>query len=263
MKLIFIRHGEPDYINDCLTENGRKEAKALAMRIKDWNVTQFFVSPQGRAQETASYSLKECNREAVCLDFLHEFSYKVEDPVTGRIGVPWDFVASDWTKNDYMFELEDGFLKYPCIASNEEIKIKYDEAVTGFDNLLKDYGYIREGRFYRNINAEKRYLKSTVGPDNKIRNNGKHSDGSPETTLVFFCHLGISCLIMSHLMNIPFETLTHGLYMAPTSITVLTAEERWDNEAYFRAQAIGDTVHLHKAGLPVSFAGSFADPFLG
>ena len=35
MKLIFVRHGEPDYRNDCLTENGILQAKATAVRLKD------------------------------------------------------------------------------------------------------------------------------------------------------------------------------------------------------------------------------------
>ena len=30
MKIRFIRHGDPDYVNDTLTEKGRKEAELLA-----------------------------------------------------------------------------------------------------------------------------------------------------------------------------------------------------------------------------------------
>ena len=30
MKLIFIRHGDPDYDNDCVTEKGKKEVEYLA-----------------------------------------------------------------------------------------------------------------------------------------------------------------------------------------------------------------------------------------
>lgn len=36
MRLIFIRHGEPDYEHDSLTEKGWREAKLLAARTKDW-----------------------------------------------------------------------------------------------------------------------------------------------------------------------------------------------------------------------------------
>ena len=30
MRIIFIRHGEPDYAHDCLTERGRAQAEAAA-----------------------------------------------------------------------------------------------------------------------------------------------------------------------------------------------------------------------------------------
>ena len=36
MNLIFIRHAEPDYTIDSLTEKGFKEAALLAERTKNW-----------------------------------------------------------------------------------------------------------------------------------------------------------------------------------------------------------------------------------
>ena len=56
MNLIFIRHAEPDYTIDSLTEKGFREAEMLANRTKDWNVDEVYVSPLGRAQDTASFS---------------------------------------------------------------------------------------------------------------------------------------------------------------------------------------------------------------
>ena len=38
MRLIFIRHAEPDYEHDSLTEKGWREAKLLAVRTKSWQV---------------------------------------------------------------------------------------------------------------------------------------------------------------------------------------------------------------------------------
>lgn len=61
MRLIFIRHGEPDYVNDTLTEKGWREAELLAERISKWNVTEFYCSPLGRAKDTASCTLKKMN----------------------------------------------------------------------------------------------------------------------------------------------------------------------------------------------------------
>ena len=49
MRLIFIRHGDPDYENDTLTEKGWREAKLLSERTKNWTVDDIYVSPLGRA----------------------------------------------------------------------------------------------------------------------------------------------------------------------------------------------------------------------
>ena len=33
MRLLMIRHGDPDYEHDCLTEKGKREAKLLSQRL--------------------------------------------------------------------------------------------------------------------------------------------------------------------------------------------------------------------------------------
>ena len=49
MHLIFIRHGDPDYTIDSVTEKGKKELELLADRLAGFNATEFYVSPMGRA----------------------------------------------------------------------------------------------------------------------------------------------------------------------------------------------------------------------
>ena len=55
MKLIIIRHGDPDYSIDSLTEAGWREANILASRVSKMDVKNFYVSPLGRAKDTASW----------------------------------------------------------------------------------------------------------------------------------------------------------------------------------------------------------------
>ena len=35
MKIYFVRHGDPNYRHDCLTELGHKQAQAAAKRLKE------------------------------------------------------------------------------------------------------------------------------------------------------------------------------------------------------------------------------------
>ena len=73
MRILMIRHGDPDYEHDSLTETGRREAALLAEEAGSLNLGDCFVSPLGRARETAEYTLKKLNRSARALDWLREF----------------------------------------------------------------------------------------------------------------------------------------------------------------------------------------------
>lgn len=257
MKIIIIRHGDPDYDNDSLTEKGRLEAILLAKRIAKWKVNDFFCSPLGRAQVTASYTLSSLNRTAEIFEWLKEFYYPVTDSVSGKHGVPWDFVPSFWTNEPLMYDKEHWY-DAPVFQTNPEVKTRYLEVCRNLDVLLAEYGYIREGNFYRMPGKQETFIRETAAPGSTAASFVCDTD---EDVIVLFCHLGVACVLLSHLLGIPFPVLPHSLFLAPTSVTILGTEERWSNEAYFRAQVIGDTTHLHDGGEPQSCAGSFTSIF--
>ena len=47
MRILLIRHGDPDYVNDTLTEKGRREAALLAKRAVSMNMGECYKSPLG------------------------------------------------------------------------------------------------------------------------------------------------------------------------------------------------------------------------
>ena len=86
MKLIIVRHGDPDYEHDTLTETGRIEAQCAAERLKAHpEIAAFYVSPLGRAQDTARYTLDALGREAETLPWLREFHAPILHPDTGDV----------------------------------------------------------------------------------------------------------------------------------------------------------------------------------
>ncbi len=261
MKIIFARHGEPDYENDTLTEKGWKEARLLAERISKWDVTDFYCSPLGRAQDTASCTLNKMNRTAVTLDWMREFSYFIDDPITKRNGIPWDFVPSFWSSDPLMMDA-DHWMEADVMKQNPQIAIQYRNVCENLDKLLASYGYVRENHFYRMPDAKERFIIQTPDPNTPeaLEAALNHTD---EPCIVFFCHLGITCIVLSHLLNIPFPLLVHGFFLPTTSLTILSSEERWGNEAYFRVQAMGDVHHLLLCNESIAKAGSFADVFQG
>ena len=262
MRLIFIRHGEPDYNSDVLTQKGRLDAELLAKRVKKWNVDRVYVSPMGRAQETAAPSLLALNMEAETLDWLREFSHQVVNPTHGNKSVCWDYAPSVWADNPVMYTRNEWLDIEPCV-SVPALKEQYLAATKGIDEIIAGYGYERHGNYYINSkNPKNRDIVSTV-----INKNTHYANTLPDEdageTVVFFCHFGITCLLLSHLLNLPFNALTHGTLIPCTGVTIVTTEERWKNEAYFRMQTLGDVSHLLSEGVSVSSAGSFAPLFQG
>ncbi len=234
MKLLFIRHGDPDYKNDRLTEVGRREAAMLAERIAPIDVTAYYVSPLGRARETAAPTLTASGRTAVTCDWLREMSIPVHRPdLNGELShVPWDWLPQDWL-SDSRF-LDPVLWKENEILRQAGVDRAYDAVICEFDALLADYGYLRD---------RKRYSVTK-------QNNA---------TLVFFTHFGLSCVLLSHLMNCSPMILWHGLCMAPSSVTTIHSEERRPGTASFRASAVGDISHLYHNGAEPSFAARFCE----
>ena len=64
MRLLIIRHGDPDYAKDSLTEKGWREAELLSRKISQMEVDYFYVSSLGRAKDTASLTLQKMGRTA-------------------------------------------------------------------------------------------------------------------------------------------------------------------------------------------------------
>ena len=237
MKLIFIRHAEPDYTIDSLTEKGWREAEILSHRVAKWDIKDIYCSPLGRAKDTASFSLKALGREAEICDWLQEFYYRINDELTGEETIAWDFYPRYFAPRDDLHDKDKW--AYSEVMKTGEIAVHAEEVYKGFDALLEKHGYKRNDKgFYDVI---------------------EHNDDN----IVFFCHFGVTALIMSHLIGVAAPVIWQGMMMAPTSITVMGSEERIPGEASFRVQTFADSRHLLEAGEPISQSGYFTKIFEG
>ena len=80
MRLLIIRHGDPDYEHDTLTEAGRLEVQLLAERMKNTEVDDYYVSTMGRAKDTIAPTLEATGRTAEAFDWLREFNLPTRRP---------------------------------------------------------------------------------------------------------------------------------------------------------------------------------------
>ncbi len=233
MKLLIVRHGDPDYEIDSLTEKGWKEAEYLSERLTKLNVKCFYVSPLGRAKDTASLTLQKLNRTAIECPWLREFNAPIWRPdVKDRKMIAWDWLPQDWMQEERFF-LPDQWYKQEILQAGN-VKHEYDWVIQNFDSLLEQHGYKREGPYYRAVQAN-------------------------NDTIVFFCHFGVECVLLSHLLNISPMILWHGMCAAPTSVTTVVTEERRKGIAAFRMSSFGDISHLYHHSEPPAFAARFCE----
>ena len=234
MQLWIIRHGDPDYSVDSLTPAGWKEAGLLADRIVGMNVRAFYVSPLGRAKDTASVTLKRMRREATELPWLREFDAPVTDARVGEKRRPWDWLPAEWTTVGAYYD-KDRWSTAPVMRTGP-VASEARRVAGGLDDLLRSHGYEREGNIYRAVRPNR-------------------------DTVVLFCHFGVECVMLGHLLGISPMVLWQGCCALPTSVTTLFTEERRGGVACFRMTAFGDTSHLYAAGEQPSFAGRFCETY--
>lgn len=169
MKLLIVRHGDPDYTIDSLTPKGWKEVDYLSEKLAKLDVKAFYVSPLGRAKDTASLTLKKMNRTATEEPWLREFDARIHRPdVPEKEMISWDWLPQDWTAEPH-FYLPDEWWKVPVMMDGH-VKEEYDWVTTNFDALLASHGYVRDGLTYR----------------------AEHANND---TIVFFCHFGLECVL--------------------------------------------------------------------
>lgn len=231
MKILIVRHAEPDYSIDSLTKKGFREAELVSKRIEKLSVKEFYVSTMGRAKDTARPTLEKMGREAIYCDWLREFHTDIKRD-DGVAELAWDWLPETWTKNED-FYLEKRWQEVSPFKESNAYE-RYKEVTKELDKILKKHGYERDGRIYKAKN-----------PNND--------------TIVLFCHFGVQCVLLSHLLGISPMVLWHNFCALPTSVTTVVTEERREGTASFRMCGFGDISHLYKEGEEPSFAARFRE----
>ena len=234
MRLLIIRHGDPDYEHDTLTPAGHREAALAAERLCKEQIAAFYLSPLGRAQDTAKYTLDAMHRTGETLPWLREFHAPILHPDTGDVRVPWDWLPAAWTTEPRYYD-KDLWCETEVMRAHG-VRDEARRVYGGLDAVLAAHGYVRDGMIYRPERAN-------------------------TETLAFFCHFGVECVMLAHLTGISPMQFWHGFAAAPSSITTVYTEERRRGAASFRIARFGDTGHLYAAGVEPSFSARFCETY--
>ena len=232
MRLLIVRHADPDYEKDSLTPTGWQEAELLAGRLSELEIAACYTSPLGRARDTASRTLERMGLEAEVLDWLQEFPPKMFDPEIGRERVLWDWLPAVWTREEAYYDRD----RWCHTAEMEAAGAPeaYQQVCRGLDALLARHGYQRQERYYRAVRPNR-------------------------DTVVLFCHFGVESVLLSHVWGVSPMPVWHGFCAQPSSVTTLVTEERREGIASLRMLSFGDISHLYEHDEEPSFAARFCE----
>ena len=231
MRLYIIRHADPDYPNKTITEAGHLEARALATRLESENLDRIYVSPLGRALHTMQYTADLLGLEYTVQDWVREIGgFGVDDSFGGQISawnVPGEIIHRRPLPTHDTWHQRTPF-------DDPKFESTYNKLRRDSDEFLAGRGYRRNGGAYHVTN------------------------GNRERFAVF-CHAGFGLTWLAHLLDLPVPLVWSGFFLAPSSVTTVLFEERSNGVAVPRCLAVGDTSHLHAAGLPVQRSGIVAN----
>ena len=217
MRIIFVRHGHPNYEKDCLTPLGHQHGAAVAERLKGEPIEKIFSSTCGRAMETAAHIDEKFGLGVEGLEFMREIKWgSVDGSAIYEDGHPW-------LNSDYLVEqgknLLDSAWRETEQYRNNKVVAAADTLGEKLDEWLASLGYTREGKCYR------------VG---KVQNK----------TVVLVSHGGASSAVLAHLFNLPFPFVCSAICPDYTAVTVVNFSAKEGELTAPKFEIMNDARHI-------------------
>lgn len=234
MLFYYIRHGDPIYSPDSLTEHGKVQAEALSEMLCNSGFDKIFVSTSKRARQTAEPTCQKTGIEPVLLDFANEhyaWISLVMDKEDGT-GEEWLFqekrsMALFCTRE--IRDLGDRWFDHPFFAGRgyeDAIERVYREA----DAFMESLGY-----------AHDRYT-------------GKYRAVAPnDDRVALFAHQGFGLAFLSCLLDIPYPAFSTHFDMCHTGVTVIEFASDENGMCIPKILTLSNDSHLYCKGIPSNY----------
>lgn len=224
MLLYIVRHGDPIYETDSLTERGKLQAEAVGKRMFDAKIDKIFSSPYGRAKETADPACRLLGLEKQ----IEEWTHEIEDE---RLTPFPDGKMKSITLVQNTYYLENGNIDLPYERSFECTGINQS-------NMKDAVKYIEEnGKIF----LEKLGYKEENGIYRILRPN--------EEKVALFCHAAFSRAWLSVLLHIPLHIMWSSFQYTHTGVTVVEFQNNENGITAPRCLCYSDVSHLYADGL--------------
>lgn len=226
MLLYIVRHGDPIYNPDSLTELGKLQAQAVAKRLALHGIDRIYSSPLIRAQQTAEPTAILTKKEIVIEPFFSE---------NNAVKYFWDRRDD---KNKWIMITMQGVFR-------STVK-KYGE------NWFEDPRYegmpVKEGRDFFLKNSDRFFESLGYKHD---RENCKYITENPSNErIAVFCHAGFGISWLATILDIPLPVMWANFDISHTDVTVVDFVGK---ECTPKVLTHSNDSHLYKEGLPTRY----------
>ena len=232
MIIYYIRHGDPIYEPDSLTDLGVKQASAVAKRLSLSGIDEIYSSPSVRALKTAEPLSELIKKPITVLNWCDE-------------GLAWqDFHHTD----------EDGRKKWMFDVGKVREKFAEKKILDMRNDWYKDpFFEERVGRGVGRVNtlvdgflAEKGYVHD--------RESGLYYAEKPsDKRIAIFAHFGFGMIFLSSLLDIPYPVVSTHLSISHSGVSVINFGAVPGEKVFPTLLQLSNDSHLYKEGLPTKY----------
>lgn len=224
MILYIIRHGEPNYAIDHLTETGWLQAEAVGERMAKIGLDRIFTSPMGRARDTSAPTCRLLNMEAQIEDWSHEIGIEIKTPYPDGEPKSISLLQNTIFRQDGRIDLgREGAFDCPGIRESG-MKQHLAFLKAHGDDFLERLGYRAENDVYRILRPS-------------------------EERVALFCHAAMGRAWISQLLGIPLNVMWASFSYEFTGVTKLEFKNNPDGFTAPTCHYFSDISHLYAKGL--------------
>ncbi len=233
MILYYVRHGDPVYDPDQLTELGKLQATAVAKRLALHGIDRIYSSTSTRARQTAQPLCDLLKKEAKLLDWCHE-------------GYAWEELTLTNDKGQMTWIAADTQSKR--ILAREEVR------KLGRDwHTYPAFAGTRYGTGITRIQRETDAFLHSLGYRHDLENNCYYAEAPTRERVALFAHQGVGGAILSCILDIPYSVFGPTFFnMGHTGVTVISFEEK-EGIVFPEVLSFSNDSHFYREGLPTRY----------
>lgn len=232
MILYYVRHGDPIYNPDSLTELGHKQAEALVERMISLAPDEIYTSTSNRAVLTAKPTCEKLGINPVLLDFANE-GHAWTDLSLGK---HWLFQDNDSIKlfaTEEIRQMGHNWYNHPVFLSHN-----FEKGMKRINNAVDGWFL---GLGYKHDRKTGRY--EIVEPNNK--------------KIALFAHQGFGLAFLSSVLDIPYPEFVTRFDICHTGLTAIEFCD-YGGFAIPKIISLSNEAHLYKDNVQLNYYDNFS-----